>query len=284
MRGWPRIRRLAYRGRTSWPMLSGDAFARLADFRLERPLHTLSLERLRRLRSSEIIFCEGDYLNELLADSRRLATKALLVGNSDRDYFDVPAPLPVTLKVLLLQNSFVSDSRRVFTLPIGIENLALGQNGRLHLFPHATDEERQHRVLVGPFSSTHPVRSEITQSFHHAAGPWTIVDKRLDPRDLANAMRRHNWVLAPRGNGVDTHRTWEALYRGAIPIVEASAWSLSLGTFAFPLSLTKSFAPDDVQAVMAEWQGPLAPQIIRFLWMDSWESWLARMLSGDSRA
>ena len=28
-------------------------------------------------------------------------------------------------------------------------------------------------------------------------------------------------VAAPRGNGLDTHRLWEALYLGCVPIVQA---------------------------------------------------------------
>lgn len=35
---------------------------------------------------------------------------------------------------------------------------------------------------------------------------------------LENA-RNHDFVLCPRGNGVDTHRLWETLYMGSIPIV-----------------------------------------------------------------
>jgi hypothetical protein len=33
-------------------------------------------------------------------------------------------------------------------------------------------------------------------------------------------IRNHKFVLCPRGNGVDTHRLWETLYMGSIPIVK----------------------------------------------------------------
>jgi hypothetical protein len=33
-------------------------------------------------------------------------------------------------------------------------------------------------------------------------------------------IRNHVFTLCPRGNGVDTHRLWEALYMGSIPIVK----------------------------------------------------------------
>jgi SEC-C motif-containing protein/exostosin family protein len=33
-------------------------------------------------------------------------------------------------------------------------------------------------------------------------------------------LRSHPFCLAPRGNGIDTHRIWECLYAGCIPIVQ----------------------------------------------------------------
>jgi hypothetical protein len=32
------------------------------------------------------------------------------------------------------------------------------------------------------------------------------------------------YVLSPPGNGIDCHRTWEALFLGSIPIVKKSFW------------------------------------------------------------
>jgi hypothetical protein len=38
-------------------------------------------------------------------------------------------------------------------------------------------------------------------------------------RDFLIDLRSHKFVLCPRGNGIDTHRLWETLYMGSIPIV-----------------------------------------------------------------
>ena len=42
-----------------------------------------------------------------------------------------------------------------------------------------------------------------------------------------NDLLTHKWVACPRGNGVDTHRFWEALYAGCIPLVDSSICSKS---------------------------------------------------------
>ena len=47
--------------------------------------------------------------------------------------------------------------------------------------------------------------------------------------EYVRALRSHTFCLAPRGNGIDTHRMWEALYAGCIPIVQRS---LALKDFA----------------------------------------------------
>ena len=44
---------------------------------------------------------------------------------------------------------------------------------------------------------------------------------------LAN-LRKVNFVLCPEGNGLDTHRLWETLYMGGVPVVTASMYLNSL--------------------------------------------------------
>jgi hypothetical protein len=39
-------------------------------------------------------------------------------------------------------------------------------------------------------------------------------------RQFLRDIRNHTFVVCPRGNGVDTHRLWETLYMGSIPIVQ----------------------------------------------------------------
>jgi hypothetical protein len=37
--------------------------------------------------------------------------------------------------------------------------------------------------------------------------------------DYLKSMRRNNFTICPEGNGVDTHRLWETIYMGGIPIL-----------------------------------------------------------------
>jgi len=47
------------------------------------------------------------------------------------------------------------------------------------------------------------------------------IDNSLEGRtSFLREIRNHTFVLCPRGNGIDTHRVWETLYMGSIPIVK----------------------------------------------------------------
>lgn len=47
-------------------------------------------------------------------------------------------------------------------------------------------------------------------------------DERVVPRQHWRQLQRSKFVASPEGNGVDSHRTYEALIAGAVPIVEDS--------------------------------------------------------------
>jgi hypothetical protein len=54
------------------------------------------------------------------------------------------------------------------------------------------------------------------------ASVWvTVRQGGLSPVECLAEMAAHRFVLCPPGNGTDTHRMWEALYAGIIPVVQS---------------------------------------------------------------
>jgi hypothetical protein len=51
--------------------------------------------------------------------------------------------------------------------------------------------------------------------------PWVRSDmnSRVEIKEFYRTIRNHKFTFCPRGNGVDTHRFWETLYLGSIPVV-----------------------------------------------------------------
>lgn len=257
-------------------MLTGDAFASMADVVVDNPLSQMSSARLRSVRGAGVIFCKSEFLRDLLAEGSRLSARTILAGNSDVEFHDHPEKLPPTLRLLLLQNSYISDNHRIYTLPIGLENLALGQNGLPKLFSHTSGADPSPKVLIGPFGATHSARYGLCEQFRSTPGPWEVREGRMSPGQLGKVMKACSHVLCPRGNGVDTHRHWEALYRGAVPVVEKSSWSLSLRVYGFPQMICASLTPQSLLVELAghNLSGPrVKPAVLPWLWIPTWTKW-----------
>lgn len=50
-----------------------------------------------------------------------------------------------------------------------------------------------------------------------------LLSERLSFQDITKEYNRYQFVLSPRGNGLDTHRTWELFLAGAIVITKTSS-------------------------------------------------------------
>ena len=38
-------------------------------------------------------------------------------------------------------------------------------------------------------------------------------------REYLSNIKKYQYIISPEGNGIDTHRIWESLYAGSIPVV-----------------------------------------------------------------
>ena len=51
--------------------------------------------------------------------------------------------------------------------------------------------------------------------------PWAYVEKeKLTLEEYVASLNRYKFVLCPWGNGIDTHRLWEVLYAGSVPVTK----------------------------------------------------------------
>ena len=55
----------------------------------------------------------------------------------------------------------------------------------------------------------------------HEKYDWAkVVTNKIGLEEYKNNLVSSSFVLCPEGNGIDTHRVWEALYSGSIPVVK----------------------------------------------------------------
>ena len=223
--------------RNSAPYLSGDLFSDMADISMYPPKFRGKQPTLKDISKARVIFCPSHRLNEFFEDyNTQINASVIICGNSDFEFHQIPTRVPVSVKQLFLQNSFISDDSRISTLPIGIENFRWGVNGNpKYMKSDIPFSARKSEVLIGPFGLTHPIRNEIREKFSGGLKGASLLTERYGPREYSRIASNYKFVGAVRGNGVDTHRLWETLYRGSIPLIQTDDWAKGLRGLNLPL-------------------------------------------------
>jgi hypothetical protein len=205
----------------------------------------------------------------LLKHGKRITAKVIICGNSDFEFHEMPRNLPGSVNALFLQNSFISDDKFVFSIPIGIENLRWGVNGNPRLFWRRANRAL-HKVLFGPFGRTHSIRAVVAGTFKNPDPSWEFLDLgRISPIKYSWLARRYRFIAAVRGNGIDTHRHWETLYRGIAPIVIDDKWSQSLVSNGIPFELIAEWSPNEIRRILSR-DIDIDPKALPILWMPHW--------------
>jgi hypothetical protein len=120
----------------------------------------------------------------------------------------------------------------VCTLPLGITNDT--DESPMHRIYGNTDSMQETLAQRQVFTegklaylnisvSTYPAeRAEVVQRYAECA--WVTHEAHAPTetgrKHFLQQLRAHKFCFAPRGNGLDTHRLWESLYMGCIPIVK----------------------------------------------------------------
>jgi len=259
--------------------LSGDAFADLADLVVDSKLLNNRTRLYQRIEESSVIFCPSDLIEHLLDLTKHCnEVTILIIGNGDKNFYELSHLLKKFAKYLFIQNSFISDDRKVFTLPIGLENKRLGVNGMIK-FAASKVKTLETSILVGPFSLTAKLRNGLSKEFFLGYDQFDVREQRLNLADYSKALHSHKYVLCPEGNGMDTHRLWETLYAGSIPIVSRNSWSDSLIDAGFPLVQTDVWTPQDIlkEISISEFENYDARNLQQ-LWIPFWEKKFSKLL------
>jgi hypothetical protein len=270
-------KRAVLRSLNSKPYLSGDLFADNANY-VHLPLpFRYNRSWYKDLKCAQVVFCPSETLQEFLqVFGNDLTAKVIISGNDDHEFHKQLTDIPPSIKHLFLQNSFISDNELISTLPIGIENFRYGVNGLPWIMGPGRETMKVNKVLMGPFGLTHPDRISAFELFSTENGVVDLVSERMTPRAFAQTMRSYKFVAAIRGNGVDTHRLWESLYRGTSPILKADQWSQSLVKYELPLQTVQDWTLEEIEKILVTRLPQFAPSKIESLWWPYWR----RLING----
>ena len=169
-----------------------------------------------------------------------------------------------------LQNNSVVHPR-IRTLPIAEQN-RMWRGGRFDWDPPVplSRTPRTDDILYTFCSNTHAIRGDWWREIV----PLRTALKRVDlhgnrmPRDeFVELLQNYRMVVCPRGNGVDTHRAWEAIENGAWAIVGNNAHTRCLLAEYPSLPFTPIESPKDLDSVpVVEGPCPFHPIVLRGFW------------------
>jgi hypothetical protein len=156
------------------------------------------------------------------------------VEEEDLRYFNIP-----NCKKIFAQNVLVKDDR-VIPLPIGLGN-HFWPYGDLSTFDSIdipcvkTKEVFFNFTIEGGCRDVK--RPDCYKRCKELGLVWTKPTKQIE---YLNKLKDHKFIISPEGNGVDCHRTWEALYLKTIPIVDRSLVTEYFSQF-FPMVLVDNW-------------------------------------------
>lgn len=227
---------------SSAPFLSGDTFRNLADHiweaRSRKPISS-------QIKSGQVIFCESDLFDDCVDNllSKVSTEYTLILGNSDENHY---ASFRDKTKLLSASKIFAQNMAQeipgVIPLPIGLENRWRANHGKVSKFKSEAREanEKTFRIMSTFSIGTNPT---IRGQAQKILSQNSLVDSlgMISPNDHRRALDRYAFIACPPGNGLDTHRTWEAMYRGSVPIVLDSYMNHFFKSLGLPILIVSSY-------------------------------------------
>ena len=129
--------------------------------------------------------------------------------------------------------NWLGDKAIAKPIPIGLENWALLRNGvptdffRLIKKGLIPTSKRSIRILSSFSIETNASERSKAIEFSKTNSEVFQMPTFTSPKRYREMLSNSAFVLSPPGNGADCHRTWEAIYLGAIPIVLKKYWPFS---------------------------------------------------------
>jgi hypothetical protein len=151
-------------------------------------------------------------------------------------------------------------------LPIGIAN-TMWKHGNLRALQRIADraERPKERLVFVHFNpGTHAPRKAVWETLRRSFPELAEAPppgRRFAP--YLSDLAEHRFCVCPRGNGIDSHRVWECLYLGVVPIVERSVHTELWEERGLPLLLIDDWSevvPERLEAEAPRFEGAFTPE------------------------
>lgn len=221
---------------SSYPFIAGDTFRAIADHIIDETNQPFNPDRMKPY---DIIFLKVDFVPRFFEELHpKITTPYLLITHNG----DVS---PIYLKALdhpwlgYDMSKYLEDPKLVAwfaqnidymhpklkPIPIGIGN-SYNFHGDINVFLSATEDipafdTRLQKVYLNFTIQTNVHERQTAMNFFKDKSYASIAGFKPTAEYL-NEMKQYKYIVNPPGNGLDCHRTWEALLLGCVPIMKHS--------------------------------------------------------------
>jgi len=170
-----------------------------------------------------IIYTHTLYAKQLFSEIKSLNKKVVIVTHNSDVNVDSSFVLPANVIKWYTTNVNIVDNR-IVSIPIGIENNMWHGRKKQNLMIRKLRERRKYKNMVYMNHNINTNPGKRLKPYQILGNKeWVTVEKGSNWHDFGgyiDNIYNHKFVICPEGNGIDTHRIWETLYMGSIPIVE----------------------------------------------------------------
>jgi len=212
---------------SSYPFISGDTFRAFTDFIFDETRQ----DNLRFVQYGDIVFVKTDMLQQFFSQPYQSIQNSFVLVTHNSDFYapSIHRSKLEDKKIIAwyASNPDLRNHSKLFSIPIGFANTRW-KGGDLNKLMYAFENHRKPwsnrtTLLYVNFNlKTNQEKRQAALSQVKTFKDAQIVSTPISFETYLKQVGNAKFVLSPPGNGLDCHRTWEALMLGAVPIMLSS--------------------------------------------------------------
>ena len=176
------------------------------------------------IKENDIIFCNAHFIKSLfrqLKNIKELTNIKLITHQTD---------IPITKKLYDTKPKCISEwysinidtkEKNLIPIPLGVSNDYSPKNPKYREFKKIKKiESKDNKIYVNFEINTNRRERFSLYNLYKNKEYFFVENPNLTMTEYLQKLNENLYILCPWGNGYDTHRFWESIYVGSIPITK----------------------------------------------------------------
>lgn len=235
---------------SSSPFISGDSYRTLADFLFDET-HLCSANEINNfsLKRKPVIFLSSWLLKKFTTEVLpEIKIKFVLITHQGDKNITNTEPYLTLAKSKYLFHWFAQNclykNAKITPLPIGLEDRWRHNAGDIKDFKSKKlkNNKKETKILFGFSLNTNPKKRVPCYLALSGKKNTSEIFRSPNAHLYRKLLSQNKFIASPEGNGLDCHRTWEAIYLNVVPIVIKNYMTETFASMGLPLFLINDWS------------------------------------------